>query len=166
MSKLHPPTGVGALWLGGGKLAPTPVGGYDDDRGPMSNLRGFVCGRTLNSRFHEPRGLMVREQIQTEQKTHFGWVDFAQSWLVRTAHLHRCTSVAPPLEIHAIMREPRRVLVVGGGLDLRTSRLTAGKKAQIQFPRRAIRFSQRATLFSRNAGVSASRGGIELARVS
>ena len=28
-----------------GKLAPTPVGGYDDDRGPMSNLRGFVCGR-------------------------------------------------------------------------------------------------------------------------
>jgi len=161
MSKLHPPTGVGALWLGGGKLAPTPVGGYDDDRGPMSNLRGFVCGRTLNSRFHEPRGIMVREQIQTEQKTHFGWVDFAQScWFEPPTY-----TVAPPLEIHAIMREPRRVLVVGGGLDLRTSRLTAGKKAQIQFPRRAIRFSQRATLFSRNAGVSASRGGIELARV-
>jgi len=52
------------------------------------------------------------------------------------------------------------------GSDLRTSRLTAGKKAQIQFPRRAIPFPQRATLFRRNTGVSASRGGIELARVS
>jgi len=30
------------------------------------------------------------------RKAFIGWVDFAQSWLVRTAPWHRCTFVAPP----------------------------------------------------------------------